>query len=69
VEPAAEPLQLHYWVQLRQRSTGRPLHGIGTNDPVIMAVVVLVILAPAAAAVLIPACRASRLDPMQVLRG
>jgi putative ABC transport system permease protein len=51
------------------RLVGGMLHGIGTNDPVIMAVVVLVILAPAAAAVLIPARRASRLDPMQVLRG
>jgi putative ABC transport system permease protein len=45
------------------------LHGIGANDPVTLAVVVLVILAAAGAAVLIPARRASRLDPMQVLRG
>jgi putative ABC transport system permease protein len=45
------------------------LHGIGATDPVTIAVVVMVILASATAAVLIPARRASRLDPMQVLRG
>jgi putative ABC transport system permease protein len=45
------------------------LHGVGATDPATMAVVVLVILAAAVGAVLIPARRASRLDPMQVLRG
>jgi putative ABC transport system permease protein len=45
------------------------LHGVSTQDPVTMAGVVLVILGVAAGAVVIPARRASRLHPMQVLRG
>lgn len=44
------------------------LYGVEPNDPVTLTGVTLVVLAAAAAAVLVPAVRASRLDPMHALR-
>jgi putative ABC transport system permease protein len=44
------------------------LHDVAPHDPLTLVAVTLVVLAAAAAAVLIPARRASRLAPMQVLR-
>jgi putative ABC transport system permease protein len=44
------------------------LYGVEPNDPATIAGVTILVLAAAAAAVLIPAVRASRFEPMQVLR-
>lgn len=44
------------------------LHGIEPHDPITIAGVTCVVLATAALAVLVPARRASRLEPMQALR-
>ncbi len=45
------------------------LVGVGTLDPVTFGGAVLILLAVAFSAALVPAWRASRLDPMQVLKG
>jgi putative ABC transport system permease protein len=50
------------------RLIGGMLYGVEPHDPATIAAVTLIVLAAAAAAVLIPAVRASRLEPMQVLR-
>jgi putative ABC transport system permease protein len=44
------------------------LYGVSAADPVTLAVVVVMVLAVSAAASLLPAIRAARLDPMQALR-
>jgi putative ABC transport system permease protein len=44
------------------------LFGVTATDPLTFALAVFVILAVAAAAVWIPACRAMRVDPMVALR-
>ena len=45
------------------------LYGIGPLDPAVFAAVPLLLLAAAAAAALVPARRAARADPAEVLRG
>ena len=45
------------------------LFGVGAHDPLTFATVPLVLLAVAIAASLVPALRASRVDPIEVLRA
>jgi ABC-type antimicrobial peptide transport system permease subunit len=44
------------------------LYGVSPSDPATLSGVVILVMAVAALAALLPAVRASRLDPMQVLR-
>jgi ABC-type lipoprotein release transport system permease subunit len=44
------------------------LYGVSAADPVTLAAVVVMVLAVSAAASLLAAIRAARLDPMQALR-
>jgi hypothetical protein len=45
------------------------LYGVSASDPLTLSTVVAIVLAVAALAALVPATRAARLEPMQVLRG
>ncbi len=44
------------------------LYGVSASDPMVFAVVIGIVLAVAAIAALVPAARAARVEPMQVLR-
>jgi putative ABC transport system permease protein len=47
----------------------RLLHGVGATDPSTFAAVTALLLVIAAAALWIPALRATRVDPMRALRS
>jgi ABC-type lipoprotein release transport system permease subunit len=47
----------------------REVYGVTTTDPLIWMVTAVVILATASAGTLLPAVRAARADPIQVLRA
>jgi putative ABC transport system permease protein len=47
----------------------REVYGVTTTDPLIWTVTAVVILATASAGTLLPAVRAARTDPIQVLRA
>jgi ABC-type antimicrobial peptide transport system permease subunit len=51
------------------RALSGMLYGVSATDPATLAGVILIVLAVAAAASLIPAIRAARVEPMQVLRS
>jgi len=45
------------------------LYGVGTDDPLTIAVVAVLLFAVAALACFLPAWRSTRLDPMEALRS
>jgi putative ABC transport system permease protein len=51
------------------RLLGSLLYGVGANDPVTYAVVLVLLFTTALVASLLPALRATRVDPIGVLRS
>jgi putative ABC transport system permease protein len=50
------------------RTLSGMLYGVSPSDPVTLSAVVALVLTVAAAASLVPAIRAARVEPMEVLR-
>ena len=50
------------------RQLGALLHGVSAADPLVFGAAALLLLAASLAASYLPACRASRIDPLIVLK-